>query len=254
MTLEQLVFVVPLLSVTIFFSIEKAVLNRRTRWSKVVPIAVIHGVNLGLSLGLSMTLLMPIVFAIAPFQIFSFSAWQVPVWVSFALSFLFLDCFHYWSHRLHHAIPALWRIHRLHHSDRDVDALTTVLHHPLETITGFLGVIACAVMVDVPVAALMAYSIAMGFHAGFTHLNAALPASVERLLRRIIVTPNFHRPHHSVDEGPGNSNFGAIFVFWDYLFKTALPEHCAAAPAFGISPDQTPRQDSLGAYLENPLK
>lgn len=254
MTSEHLAYLAPLLSLGIFLLMEKAWLKRQTRWAKVVPTAAIHGINFSLSLGLSAALLVPLVFVAAPYQIFSFAEWQVPVWVSFGASFLFLDLVHYWSHRLHHAIPLLWRMHRLHHSDQDVDALTTVLHHPLEVVTGFVGAVVCAVMLDIPVIVLTAYSIAFGLHAAFTHLNLSLPANLDRWVRCVIVTPNFHRVHHSSVMSEGNSNYALIFSFWDFLFMSASEKSAHEVPVFGISKDQAPRHDSIGAYLTNPLK
>lgn len=255
MELDQLSLVAPLLSVTLFFFIEKALLKRKGSGSKLALIAVMQGINLALLIALSMLALTPLVFLLAPFQIFSFSEWQVPVWVSFTASILALDLLHYASHRLHHKIPMLWRFHRLHHSDRQVDASTTLLHHPLEIVTGFLVLIVFAVLFDVPLIALVIYSIMAGIHSGFTHLDYEFPPTVERILKWFMITPNFHRRHHSLSMDEGNSNFGAVFIFWDYLFGTVT----SGAPfreaiAFGIDECQSPRAGSLTAYLANPLK
>jgi sterol desaturase/sphingolipid hydroxylase (fatty acid hydroxylase superfamily) len=173
--------------------------------------------------------------------------------VESVVKFLFLDFFHYLSHRLHHAIPLLWRLHRLHHSDRNVNALTTVLHHPLEIATGFIGLIVAAVTFDVPVIVLTVYSVVFGLHSAFTHLNLVLPPPLDRWLKWVVVTPNFHRVHHALDMRDSNSNFGLIFVFWDYLFRT-VAQQSRSQMEFGISRDQTPQQDSIGAYLANPLR
>lgn len=253
MSLETVALLAPLLSLGVFFCIEKFWLRRQSRGTKLPATAAIYLINTGVSLSLSLTLLMPLVFLVAPLQIFSFSEWQVPVWISFTASFLFLDFFHYLSHRLHHAIPLLWRLHRLHHSDRNVNVLTTVLHHPLEIVTGFVGVIVSAVMFDVPVIVLTVYSVIFGMHSAFTHLNLVLPPALNHWLKWVVVTPNFHRVHHALDMRDSNSNYGLIFVFWDYLFRT-VSQQSRSRMAFGISQDQTPQQDSIGAYLANPLR
>lgn len=255
MDLDLLSLFAPLLSVTLFLFIEKALLKRQSSKTKMALIAVMQGINLALLIALSMLLLTPLVFLLAPFQIFSFSEWQVPVWVSFTGSLLALDLLNYVSHRLHHKLPILWRFHRLHHSDRHVDAATTLLHHPLEVISGFLVLIAFAVLFDVPLIALVIYSIMAGIHSGFTHLDYEIPATAERILKWFMITPNFHRRHHSLDMNEGNTNFGGVFVFWDYLFRTATSgTPSREAIAFGIDECQSPRAGSLKAYLGNPLK
>ncbi len=254
MDLEHLAFFAQILSTTVFFLTEKIISQQRTRWTKVAPTTAIHGMNIAISLILSLALLVPLVHLVAPLQVFSLSEWDVPVWVSFAASFLLLDAIHYGSHRLHHSIPLLWRLHRLHHSDRDVDAFTTVLHHPLEGATGFVGVVVIAVLFDVPVIVLTTYAIVSGFHSAFTHLNCELPERVDRFLKWIVITPNFHRAHHSLDMHAGNSNFGLVFVFWDYLFMTAFSKNWHEPTVFGIAENQMPRQNSIGAYLANPLR
>ncbi len=253
MFLESLSFVSALLGLGIFVAIEKFWLRHQSRRSKLLPTVAIYLINTGVSVSLSLTLLVPLVFLVAPLQIFSFAQWQVPVWMSFIASFLFLDFFQYLSHRLHHAVPLLWRVHRLHHSDPNVDSFTTVLHHPLEVVVGFVGVIVLAVMFDVPTIVLTAYSITFGLHAAFTHLNVALPSSLDCWIKWAVVTPNFHRVHHALDMKNSNSNYGSLFVFWDYFFSTVSQE-TRGEMVFGISRDQTPQHDSIVTYLANPLK
>lgn len=253
MSLEWLSYVAACLSLVIFFAIEKFWLRHRARRSKLLPTAAIYLINTGVSVGLSLSLLIPLVFFVAPLQIFSFAELQVPVWMSFAASFLFLDFFQYLSHRLHHAVPLLWRMHRLHHSDRNVDVMTTVLHHPVEVIIGFVGLIMAAVMFDVPVIVLTVYSIVFGAHSAFTHLNVALPTAIDRWLKWVVVTPNFHRIHHALAMQDSNSNYGSLFIFWDYIFRTVSQEN-RGKMVFGIDRHQAPRQDSITAYVANPLR
>lgn len=254
MPLEQIAFLTPILSVLACLLTEKIILKRRLRWSAATPTTVVYAINVALSAGLSLLLLMPLVYLVAPLQVFSFSEWRVPVWLSFSVSFLLLDFVHYASHRLHHALPLLWRLHRLHHSDREVDAFTTVLHHPLEVVTGFIAVVVCAVMVDVPVIVLTTYTLVAGIHSAFTHLNVEVPAKINRILKWIVITPNVHRLHHALDLRDGNSNFGLIFIFWDYAFGTASAGNRPAPAEFGVSEDQAPEPNSIGAYLANPLR
>jgi sterol desaturase/sphingolipid hydroxylase (fatty acid hydroxylase superfamily) len=255
MSLSQFAFFAPLLSVATFFFFETIILARQTQWPKLFPFAAIQGINLAVSLCLSLFLLIPFVFLITPLQVFSFSSWQVPIWVSFSASLLFLDFVQYWSHRLHHKMHFLWRLHRLHHSDRHVDALTTLLHHPLELVSGFFFTTLAAVMFDVPMIVLISYSGMLGFHSGFTHMNHELPLKLDRVLRWFFVSPNFHRIHHSLNLKESNLNFGSLFVYWDYLFRTiSVTEKNSSQSVFGIDKNQSPVANSLGSCLINPVK
>lgn len=255
MTLDQIALLAPVGAVIAFFLIEKVALKVQARPAIVTPIAVLQCLNWGVTLGLSYFLLLPLVTWVAPFQVFSLAQWQVPVWVSFTASLLLLDAVQYGIHRLHHQIPWLWRLHRLHHSDAEVDALTTLRHHPLELVSGFFIVVSAAVLFDVPTIALMTYSVAMGVHAAWTHVGVALPEKVDRALKWLCVTPNFHRVHHAQDLALGNAHFGAVFVFWDYLFGTVAPaDRLARQLPLGVAASQAPAAESVGQYLMNPLK
>lgn len=209
-----------------------------------------------LSIALSLLILVPFVFLIAPLQIFSFSNLDVPGPIIFCLSFLFLDFVSYFQHVLHHKVPVLWRLHRLHHSDRHMDALTTFLHHPLEVISTFVFTISFAVIFDVPVIVMVIHSLVVGLHAPFTHIRKLIPEHIEKYLKYIMVTPNFHRIHHSLDMKEGNSNFGGIFVFWDYVFGTACSKTLTDMKnmELGIDNTQNPDKISMNYFLINPFK
>lgn len=255
MDVNQIIFLAPLFSVALFMLVENFIFSSLIKWNKVLPILVIQGLNSAVSLGLSAGLLIPFVMLVTPLQLFSFSEWQVPMWVSFTASILFLDVIQYALHYLSHKAPLLWRFHRLHHSDRKVDALTTLLHHPFEVASSFFMIVLAAVMFDVPTIALACYSAIFGVHAAFTHVNYELPEKIDRFLSWFFVTPNFHRLHHSLNLKEGNSNFSAIFTFPDYIFKTVYRVKIMSAKrVFGIDQKQSPRADSIGSYLINPFK
>lgn len=255
MTFNELLFLAPILSVAILMLIEKFMLSRLIRGQKILPIMVIQGLNIATSLGLSAGLLIPFVMLVTPLQMFSFSDWQVPIWVSFTASIIFLDVIQYATHYLSHKVPLLWRFHRLHHSDKHVDALTTLLHHPIEVASSFFIIVFAAVMFDVPTIALACYSTIFAVHAAFTHMNYELPKKVDRVLSWFFVTPNFHRLHHSIDAKQGNSNFSAIFTIPDRIFNTifhvTIDLECSV---FGINQKQSPKVDSSISYLINPFK
>ncbi len=245
----------PLVGALLFCALEQTVRSQRARLHRLIPTTVIHAIGIAVSVGLSLFALVPLVLLAAPLQVASFADWEAPPWLRFTVSFLFLDFIQYLSHRLHHGIPALWRLHRLHHSDPEPDALTTLLHHPLEIASGFVIVVLAAVLFDVPVLVLAGYSVVYGLHSAFSHLDRSLPERLDRALRWVLVTPNFHRAHHLADPHRHNRNFGALFVFWDVLLRTtAEPPHDGKPQSFGLDRAETPATHSVAAYLSNPLQ
>lgn len=257
MNLELISFLSPLAGVLVFFLIERLTLKDKNNINnRNKTIISLEAMNLVLSVLLSLSVLIPLVFFLAPLQIFSFSNLDVPRPISFILSFLFLDFINYIQHVLHHKLPVLWRLHRLHHSDRHMDSLTTFLHHPLEMVSGFLFTISFAVIFDVPVIVMTTYALIVGLHSPFTHFRKMIPDSIEKYLKFIFVTPNFHRVHHSLDMKEGNSNFGGVFVFWDYLFGTACTKRLIDLKnmKLGIDNQQNPDNINTIYFLKNPFK
>lgn len=120
-----------------------------------------------------------------------------------------------------HQLPLLWRVHRVHHADTQVDISTTVRFHPLEFLVTTPVLVTTVVLFGVPPAAVMLYEV---FHAGMVvlnHANVRLPAWLERPLGWLLVTPAMHRIHHSRNERETNSNYGATLSLWDWVFGTA---------------------------------
>ncbi len=152
----------------------------------------------------------------------------IPYWLKVVIAFLALDLCHYGSHRLCHAVEIFWRVHRVHHSDRDFDVSTAMRFHPVELVIRhsiYLGAIA---LLAPPVAAALAYGLLVAVENLFVHANQSLPPAGERILRRIMVTPDLHRIHHSEEIENQNLNFGEVFPWWDRLFGTY-----ASQPAHG---------------------
>lgn len=256
MNLESFAWIAPVLSVLFFFMMEKAYGKR------IANITGRYQVNIGMgvfaiitNLILAAIFLIPLVMLIAPLQLFSISQINMPRVGNFTLSFLLIDFIHYLNHRIHHKVPLLWRLHRLHHADRNVDSLTTWLHHPLEITSTFMIVIPLFVIFDLPVIVMIVYSIVFGVHAAFTHFKILLPEGIDRYLSKIIVTPNAHRVHHSLDMHEGNSNYGQVFLIWDRLFGTYLHRSNKALNdmRMGIDDTQSPEKNTLPQYLMNPF-
>jgi sterol desaturase/sphingolipid hydroxylase (fatty acid hydroxylase superfamily) len=145
-------------------------------------------------------------------------------WPSFVLSFLLMDLVIYGQHVITHKIPLLWRIHRLHHTDLDFDVTTALRFHPFEIILSMFIKFFFIALFGAPVAAVIVFEIILNISSMFNHSNIRIPASIDRLLRYFIVTPDMHRVHHSVIKVETNSNYGFNIPWWDYIFRTYRPQ------------------------------
>jgi sterol desaturase/sphingolipid hydroxylase (fatty acid hydroxylase superfamily) len=144
----------------------------------------------------------------------------LPLWLSCALGVMVMDLALYAEHRLFHAVPLLWRFHRIHHSDLDVDCGTAIRHHPVETLAGLAFEIAIIWTLGIPPLAVLVAAALIAVASVFNHGNVALRPSADRLLRRLVVTPDMHRVHHSANVAESNSNFTMLLPWWDHLFST----------------------------------
>ena len=216
---------IPFIAVFFFLFVERYVFGLSIQnKSRIKSILGIQVINVILNVFLSGLILVPLVYYSSTLQIFSFANMSTPFYITFIVSFLFLDLVAYWHHRIHHQIPILWRLHRLHHTDKEVDALTTFFHHPGAIFSAFIFTIIFSVMFDVPLIAITSYVLIASIHAPFTHLKKLIPPNIDKFLKYIFVTPNYHLLHHSKKSHEGRSNYGLIFVFWDFLFGTYLPK------------------------------
>jgi sterol desaturase/sphingolipid hydroxylase (fatty acid hydroxylase superfamily) len=181
---------------------------------------------------------------------------QVPTWLAFFAGVILLDLAIYLQHVLFHAVPALWRLHRVHHADLEFDVTTGVRFHPIETFLSMgikLGVVAA---LGPPAAAVLAFEVLLNATSMFNHGNVRLPARIERLLRCIVVTPDMHRVHHSVVPSETNSNFGFNLSWWDRLLGTYRAEPASGHDRMTIGLDQfrDPRELRLGRMLIQPFR
>jgi sterol desaturase/sphingolipid hydroxylase (fatty acid hydroxylase superfamily) len=141
-------------------------------------------------------------------------------WLAALLAVIALDFAIWLQHVMVHAIPLLWRLHRVHHADLDFDLTTGVRFHPLEIVLSMLVKFAAIVLIGPPVAAVIVFEVLLNATAMFNHGNVSLPGWLERPLRTLLVTPDMHRIHHSVEDDETNSNFGFNLSCWDRLFGT----------------------------------
>ncbi|MCB1797446.1 MAG: sterol desaturase family protein [Gammaproteobacteria bacterium] len=171
---------------------------------------------------------------------------ELPFWVATLVAVIALDFVIWLQHVMVHAIPVLWRLHRVHHADPDYDVTTGARFHPIEIILSMLIKFATIAVLGPPVVAVILFEVLLNATAMFNHGNVRLPAEVDRVLRWFIVTPDMHRVHHSVEDDETNSNFGFSLPWWDHLFGTyrAQPRGGHEGMTIGIHGYREPRDVS----------
>jgi sterol desaturase/sphingolipid hydroxylase (fatty acid hydroxylase superfamily) len=181
---------------------------------------------------------------------------QAPAWLALIGSMLLLDLAIYLQHVLFHAVPGLWRLHRMHHTDLEFDVTTGARFHPLEILLSLaikLGVIAA---LGAPALAVLIFEVVLNATSMFNHGNVGLPQRLDDMLRWLVVTPDMHRVHHSWIPHETNSNFGFNLPWWDRLFGTYLaqPQDGQLGMTIGINQFRDPRELRLDRMLWQPLR
>jgi sterol desaturase/sphingolipid hydroxylase (fatty acid hydroxylase superfamily) len=146
--------------------------------------------------------------------------YELPYFFSVILTLVLMDFVIYLQHVMFHAVPLLWRIHRVHHADLDFDLTTGARFHPIEIILSMLIKFATIIVLGPPIIAVIIFEVILNTSSMFNHSNVRLPLKVDKVLRWFIVTPDMHRIHHSIEEDEANSNFGFNLPWWDRLFAT----------------------------------
>ena len=177
-------------------------------------------------------------------------------WVKVAIAVIALDFVIYLQHVLFHAVPALWRLHRMHHADLDFDVTTGARFHPVEILLSMVIKFATVAALGAPAVAVLIFEVLLNATSMFNHGNVRVSQAIERVLRCLVVTPDMHRVHHSVVRRETDSNFGFNFSWWDRLFGTyrAQPEAGHEAMTIGIAQFRTSREQWLDRMLTQPLR
>lgn len=172
--------------------------------------------------------------------------YDVPLLPASIIAIIVMDFIIYLQHVMVHAVPLFWRLHRVHHADPDYDVTTGARFHTLEIILSMLIKFATIVVLGPPVVAVVIFEVVLNAMAMFNHGNIKLPLGLDRLLRLIVVTPDMHRVHHSVEDDEANSNFGFNLSLWDRLFGTYRDQPRAGHldMSIGIHHYRDPRQVS----------
>jgi len=147
-----------------------------------------------------------------------------PWWAELIIAVVVLDLVVYIQHVLMHAVPILWRLHMVHHSDLDVDVTTGVRFHPIEIALSMFIKIGAVILIGVSPTAVLMFEVMLNATSMFNHSNVRIPVQVDRMLRWIVVTPDMHRVHHSVIPRETNRNFGFNLSWWDRVLGTYLSD------------------------------
>lgn len=185
-----------------------------------------------------------------------FNILDVSIGLSIVASMLLLDLAIYLQHVMFHAVPGLWRLHRTHHADLDFDATTGLRFHPVEILISMGIKLAVVAALGPPAIAVLLFEVLLNATALFNHGNINLPRRVDRVLRLVVVTPDMHRVHHSVDPRETNSNYGFNLPWWDRLLGTyvAQPLRGHEGMEIGIEQFRTRRDLWLDRMLLQPLR
>lgn len=180
----------------------------------------------------------------------------LPAWLIFALSLLLLDLALYTQHVVTHQVPLLWRMHRVHHTDLDFDVTTGIRFHPAEILLSQLYKMAVVAALGLHPVAVLAFELLLTGSVLFNHSNIRLPAAADRAIRRLWVTPDMHRVHHSALRTETDSNYGSCLSLWDRIFGTynAQPQAGHEAVQLGLETFRAPADQGLWPLLWLPLR
>ena len=226
-------------------------LPRAVRWRANLGLAVVNTLILRVLLPTS---------AIALASLAGENGWgllnsiSLPGWAAVLAGVVLLDLAMYFQHVLFHAVPALSRLHAVHHADPDFDLTTGIRFHPLEMLLSAAIKFAAVAALGAPVEAVLIFEVLLNATAMFNHANVALPVPIEPWVRRVLVTPDMHRIHHSVVEAERNSNYGFCLSIWDRFLGTYTVEPHGDLD-IGLANRREPGMNStLGGVLSMPFK
>lgn len=185
-----------------------------------------------------------------------FNVFAAPGWLAFVVSILALDFAIYLQHVMFHAVPTLWRLHRMHHTDLEFDVTTGLRFHPVEILLSMGIKLTVVAALGPPAVAVLVFEVLLNGTSMFNHGNVRIPTAMDRVLRWIVVTPDMHRVHHSIHRNETNSNFGFNLPWWDRLLGTyrAQPKEGHEGMTIGIEQFRTRRDLWLDRMLIQPVR
>ena len=179
---------------------------------------------------------------------------ELPFWIKVLATILIFDFAIWLQHLITHKVPILWRLHRVHHADRDIDVTTAIRFHPIEIALSMLLKIGLVYLLGPPAVGIILFEVVLNGTAMFNHANIKLPLPVDAVVRRVLVTPDMHRVHHSIHRREHDSNYGFALSIWDRMFGTyiAQPEKGHENMTIGLE-WQDDRPSRLGWVLALPF-
>jgi sterol desaturase/sphingolipid hydroxylase (fatty acid hydroxylase superfamily) len=205
------------------------------------------------SLAVGLVMEMLLVIPVAKLDVGLLHRVEWPRWLEIAVTVVFLDYTLWWWHWASHNVPLLWRFHLVHHVDRDLDASTALRFHFGEHFFSFFFRALQVVVIGAPLYAVWLWQLLLFVSILFHHANVRLPARVEAIVVRIVVTPRMHGIHHSDRRGEAFTNYSSLLAAWDYLHRTiclALPQN---EVTIGVPAYRDAREVTLGRILSIPF-
>jgi sterol desaturase/sphingolipid hydroxylase (fatty acid hydroxylase superfamily) len=228
---------------------------RKKRWLNNLLLVVINSVVL--------RLLGPISAVVAAdyaldnnWGVLALSPIPLPLWVEIVVGVVLLDLAIYIQHVASHMVPMFWRFHQVHHADRDIDVTTGIRFHPIEVVLSMFYKCGVILLLGPITMAVVIFEIVLNASAMFNHANVRLPSLLDRCLRGVVVTPDFHRVHHSVIQRETDSNYGFFLSVWDRVFRSyqAQPIKGHEGMMIGLAEYQTESPASIGWCMRLPFK
>lgn len=228
-------------------------LPRHLRWPSNMGVVILDTVLVRL-IALTTVVALALVCEAQGWGLFQILRWSP--WATIPLAVLVMDLAIYLQHIMFHAVPALWRLHRMHHADQEIDVTTGVRFHPIEILLSLgikFGVVAA---LGVPAISVVIFEILLNATSMFNHSNVRMPLWLDQVLRRIVVRPDMHRVHHSIVVRETNSNFGFNVPWWDRLFGTYRdqPQAGHEGMIIGIEQFREPGEQRLDRMLTQPFR
>jgi len=228
-------------------------ISKKLRWFSNLGIVVLNT-----ALARTVLPMAPVAFAYVAMDrgwgVFNILQWNG--WVELLVAVVLMDFFIWLQHVMVHAIPLLWRLHRMHHTDIDYDVTTGARFHPIEILLSFAIKFAVIALTGASPVAVLVFEVLLNATAMFNHSNVRLPLGLDAVLRLVVVTPDMHRVHHSAIPRECNSNFGFNLPWWDRLFGTytAQPEAGHEAMTIGLDMFRDVHDERLDQMLIQPFK
>jgi len=227
--------------------------SKRLRWFSNLGVVILNTVLARLILPMA-----PVVFATLAMKngwgVFNLLDWNG--WLELALAVIVMDFAIWLQHVMVHAIPLLWRLHRMHHADLDFDVTTGARFHPIEIILSLGIKFAVIALIGASPVAVLVFEVLLNATAMFNHSNVKLPLGLDAVLRLFVVTPDMHRVHHSIHVNETNSNFGFNLPWWDRLMGTytAQPQDGHETMTIGLNQFRKARDERLDQMLIQPFR